>query len=61
MSDKILVPLKDFTEINAAMACLDKISMPQMNFLFSIHSRMTAKMISFEKCWRSEINRRRGK
>ena len=61
MGDKISDPLKDFTEINAATACLDKISMLQLNFRFSIHSRMTAKTIAFEKFCRSEINRRRGK
>ena len=61
MSDKILVPLKDFTEINAATAWLDKCSMRQMNFLFSTHSRMTAKAIPFDKLCRSEIHRRKGK
>ena len=28
MSDKILVPFKDYVEINAAIQCLDNIAMP---------------------------------
>jgi hypothetical protein len=38
VSDKLLVPLKDYVEINAAIPCLDNIAMPRRNFLFSIRS-----------------------
>ena len=48
MSAKILVPLKDYAEINAAMPCLDNIAMPGMNFLFSIRSLLTAKTITIQ-------------
>lgn len=49
MSDKILVPLKDYVEIKAAIPCLDNIAMPGRNFVFSIRSRLTAKTISLQK------------
>lgn len=57
MSDKILVPLKDYVEIKAAIPCLDNIAMPGRNFVFSIRSRLTAKTISLQKFFCIEINR----
>jgi len=57
MSDKLLVPLKDYVEINAAIPCLDNIAMPGRNFVFSIRSRLTAKAISLQKFFCIEINR----
>jgi hypothetical protein len=46
MNAKILVPLRNYAEINAVMPCLDNIAMPGMNFVFSIRSLLTAKTIS---------------
>jgi len=57
MSDKILVSLKDYVEINAGITCLDNIAMPGRKFVFSIRSRLTAKVISLQKFFCIEINR----
>lgn len=57
MSGKMLVPLKDYAEINATMPWLANIAMPGMNFVFSTRSLLTAKTISLQKFCCIGINR----
>jgi hypothetical protein len=57
MNDKISAPLKEWVECNAARRCLESFSLPGMNFVFAIRSRLTAKTISLQKFWRIGIDR----
>lgn len=58
MNDKISVPLKECIECNAARPVPENFSMPGMNFMFAIRSRMTAKTISLQEFCCIGIDRR---